>query len=144
MLIPYLLVAAIASMRSSLLFTILVLGSNALAAPTAVDSQNNVTYHGVERNGIDIFLGIRYGLDTGGPNRFKPPRIHTPQRGAVTNAQAYGTACPQPLGAGLTPPLSLTNTTSISEDCLNLDVARPSGICKGSKLPVMVWIHGGK
>ena len=126
------------------MLTIFMLSGHAVAAPTVVDSQNNVTYHGVERNGIDIFLGIRYGLDTGGANRFKAPRPYSPQRGAVINAQSYGTACPQPLGAGLTPPLSLTNVTSISEDCLNLDVARPSGICRGAKLPVMVFIHGGK
>ena len=125
-------------------FVALLLPSNSIAvAPIVVDSKSDVTYHGVARNGIEIFLGIPYGLDTGGPNRFKPPSPHVPRRGTTVNAQSYGSACPQPLGAS-SPPLGLTNVTHISEDCLNLDVARPSGTCGGAKLPVMVWIHGGK
>ena len=125
------------------LVTTLLLSSGIGAAPTVVNSSSNVTYHGLARNGIDIFLGIPYGQDTGGSNRFKPPKPATPEPGTIINAQSYGSACPQPLGPGLTPPLTLTNVTSVSEDCLNLDVARPSGVCPGSKLPVMVFIHGG-
>ncbi|KAF8509390.1 Alpha/Beta hydrolase protein, partial [Gautieria morchelliformis] len=30
-----------------------------------------------------------------------------------------------------------------SEDCLTVNVARPALIPAGSKLPVVVWIHGG-
>lgn len=130
-------------MKFFTLVTTLLLSSRIDAAPTVVDSRSNVTYHGLSRNGIDIFLGIPYGQDTGGPNRFKPPKPTTPKQGTIINAQSYGSACPQPLGPGLTPPLTLTNVTSISEDCLNLDVARPSGVCAGSKLPVMIFIHGG-
>ena len=31
----------------------------------------------------------------------------------------------------------------MSEDCLTLNVFRPSGVDVKSSLPVMVWIHGG-
>jgi acetylcholinesterase len=31
----------------------------------------------------------------------------------------------------------------MSEDCLTLNVVRPSGIDTNSSLPVMVWIYGG-
>jgi carboxylesterase type B len=31
----------------------------------------------------------------------------------------------------------------LSENCLNLNIFRPSGINKDSSLPVMVWIYGG-
>jgi triacylglycerol lipase len=30
-----------------------------------------------------------------------------------------------------------------SEDCLNLNIVRPSGVNPATKLPVMVWIFGG-
>jgi carboxylesterase type B len=28
-------------------------------------------------------------------------------------------------------------------ECLNLNITRPGGIPLGSRLPVMIWIHGG-
>ena len=31
----------------------------------------------------------------------------------------------------------------VSEDCLTLNVVRPSGVGPNTKLPVAVWIHGG-
>lgn len=39
----------------------------------------------------------------------------------------------------------LINNSYISggEDCLTLDVLRPSGTTASSKLPVMLWIYGG-
>lgn len=49
---------------------------------------------------------------------------------------------PQPLGP-LGPPLALANITHVSEDCLNLNIARPSIESHHEKLPVMLWIHGG-
>ena len=35
------------------------------------------------------------------------------------------------------------SVANMSEDCLTLNVFRPSGVDVGSPLPVMVWIHGG-
>ncbi len=31
----------------------------------------------------------------------------------------------------------------MSEDCLSINVIRPSGMGKAGSLPVMVWIYGG-
>ncbi|KAF2846439.1 alpha/beta-hydrolase [Plenodomus tracheiphilus IPT5] len=101
-----------------------------------------VKYQGIERNEIEIFLGIPYAQDTSGENRFKPPRPYVVPPGATVDATKPGYACPQPLGV-LFPPLGLGNITNISEDCLNLNVARPKQVDAGKKLPVMVWIHGG-
>lgn len=113
------------------------------AVPTAVDTANNVSYRGLYRNGIEAFLNIPYGQDTGGEHRFKPPRPYTPQPGSEMVAQSYGPSCPQPLGDELGAPLVLGNVTDTSEDCLNLNIARPKGTLAGDSLPVMVWIHGG-
>lgn len=133
---------SLANMR----FSTLSLLAGAIVAVTGralvCDSSANVEYQGVERNGIEIFLGIPYGQDTSGQNRFKPPRPYTVPSNTTFDATQPGAACPQPIGQ-LLPPLALGNVTNISEDCLNLNVARPKGISAGEKLPVIVWIHGG-
>ncbi|KAF2477640.1 putative lipase [Lindgomyces ingoldianus] len=112
------------------------------AKPVAIDVNSNVKYLGAERNGIEVFLNIQYGQDTSGVNRFKPPRPFIPKPGTTYDATKYGPACPQTFGQWL-PPLTLGNITSTSEDCLNLNVARPKGCHASSRLPVMIWIHGG-
>lgn len=110
--------------------------------PQVVDSKHQITYTGIQRNGIDVFLNIPYGQDTGGNNRFKPPKLHVPSPGTEIMATEYGPGCPQALGTFLLP-LTLTNVTEVSENCLNLNIARPKGACAGNGLPVMVFIHGG-
>lgn len=110
-------------------------------SPLALDTHQQITYHGLARNGIEVFLGIPYGQDTSGPGRFKPPTKHVPLAGSRVDATAYGHSCPQD---GLwAAPLTLANITDMSEDCLNLNVARPKGTRAGDRLPVMVYIHGG-
>ncbi|KAF8176387.1 Alpha/Beta hydrolase protein [Mycena galopus ATCC 62051] len=110
------------------------------AMPIVVDSTKNVTYQGFVRNGIEVFLGIQFGQDTGGTNRFKPPQPWAPTAGGLVDATAYGATCPQFVGASVT---TLTPVSKISEDYLNLNVARPSGVAAGAKLPVTVYIYGG-
>ncbi|KAF8176379.1 putative lipase [Mycena galopus ATCC 62051] len=114
------------------------------ATPIVVDSTKNVTYQGFVRNGIEVFLGIQFGQDTGGTNRFKPPQPWAASAGSLVDATAYGAACPQFVPQpGASSVLSLTPVSKISEDCLNLNVARPSGVAAGAKLPVIVFIYGG-
>ncbi|KAJ7784796.1 Alpha/Beta hydrolase protein [Mycena olivaceomarginata] len=111
--------------------SILVLSAAALlpytaatATPTAVDPTNNVTYQGLVRNGIEVFLGIQFGQDTSSVNRFKPPKPLFLEREHQARWQS-------------------TPVSKISEDCLNLNIARPSGVDAGAKLPVIVFIYGG-
>lgn len=119
-----------------------VLTESAHAKPYVVDRRTNVTYTGIiSSTGVENFNGIPYGLDTSGKNRFAPPRAFIPPHGYNYNATVIGLSCPQPPGWGF---LFQTNTTDISEDCLNLNVARPAGAKVGSKLPVMVYIYGGR
>ena len=129
-------------MRAIQLLTVALCNSAAIASPTVVDAGHGVTYKGLNRNGIEIFLNIPYAEDTGGMNRFKPPIPHIPSPGTTIPGHSYGPACPQALGPWFLP-ISLSNVTEVSEDCLNLNVARPKGVCAEAKLPVMVWIHGG-
>ncbi|KAH6857129.1 Alpha/Beta hydrolase protein [Chaetomium sp. MPI-CAGE-AT-0009] len=107
-----------------------------------VDAKHGVSYHGLERNGVEVFLGIPYGQDTSGAGRFKPPQRRVPEPGSRVDATSYGPSCPQALGTWA-PPISLGNITRVSEDCLSLNVARPRGTRAKDRLPVMVYIHGG-
>ena len=105
-------------------------------------TSNSVTVNSITGNSISIDISPP-DQDTSGENRFKPPRPYVPAPGEVIDATKPGVACPQPFGQ-LYPPLGLGNITEVSEDCLNLNVMRPIPKDATEKLPVMVWIHGGK
>ncbi|KAI1176047.1 putative lipase [Nemania sp. FL0916] len=138
--------SALFTAASALLsWSVVVSGSSTTSTtsgPCVVDDEQGVTYEGLARNDIEVFLGVPYGKDTSGAQRFRPPRPYTPARGSVINARSYGPACPQPLGAA-SPPFTFTEITDISEDCLNLVIGRPKATTKHDRLPVLVWIHGG-
>lgn len=57
------------------------------------------------------------------------------------DATVAGAWCPQALGPTLLPFTS--PVTNVSENCLSLRIARPSGTDASAKLPVLVWMHGG-
>jgi carboxylesterase type B len=108
------------------------------------DADSSINVLGFARNDIEVFLGIPYAEDTSGKNRFKPPIPYEYTPGETIDATKPGVACPQHFGV-IFAPLGLGNVTEISEDCLNLNVARPKAGDREGKgpLPVLVWIHGG-
>ncbi|KAG9229986.1 Alpha/Beta hydrolase protein [Amylocarpus encephaloides] len=109
--------------------------------PFVVDAAKKVSYQGITSSpGIETFLGIPFGQDTSGANRFAPPRAYVPSPGQVLDATAAGPSCPQSSSLGM---LYSTVVTDISENCLSLLVARPAGVSRGAKLPVMAYIYGG-
>lgn len=116
--------------------------AQASCAPFVVDTATNVSYRGFYKDKVETFLGLRYALSTSNANRFKPPRPFVPTAGSTIDATAPGPACIQDLGVGAAP-YYLGNITKTSEDCLRLNVIRPNGTSSVSKLPVLVWIHGG-
>ncbi|KAK2737438.1 hypothetical protein FQN57_007528 [Myotisia sp. PD_48] len=128
-------------MKSTLLLG-LALATQALAGPCVIDPFKLITYNGETRNGLDVFRNIPYGKDTGGEHRFKPPRPVSHPYGKVINAQQPGPACPQPKG-NPNFPLTLSSVDHISEDCLNLNIVLPPNLNRWSKLPVLIFMHGG-
>jgi len=129
-------------MRSSILC--FVASATVTAGILLTDPRGNLSVQGFERNDIEVFLGIPYAKDTGGENRFKPPVPYEYAPGSIIDATKPGPACPQALGQ-LYAPLGLDNITETSENCLNVNVARPKAADREGKglLPVFVWIHGG-
>ncbi|KAH8999251.1 esterase 1 [Lactarius akahatsu] len=77
----------------------------------------------------DFFGGIPFAEPPTASFRFAPPQLKlslVPSRSF--DARSYGPSC-----------LQLEN---MSEDCLTLNIFRPSGIDSLASLPVMVWIYG--
>lgn len=90
---------------------------------------SNGPVRGVRSDGINRFLGIRYGADTGRA-RFRPPVRPEPWQDAAS-ATEYGPASPQ-----------RSSQPEMAEDCLFLNVWTP-GLADGGNRPVMVYFHGG-
>ena len=82
--------------------------------------------------------------------RLSPPRPkHSLSPLRSFNASNYGPECLQQVGhlSFFLYPLSANSSqgsdADMSEDCLTLNIFRPSGTDKDSSLPVMFWIYGG-
>ncbi len=94
---------------------------------------------------IYYFLGIPYGADTSGANRFMPPQKPKPWDD-IFPAVWWGNSAPQIMErryANLYQSFAdHWNYDDVSEDCLRLNVFTPA-INDGKKRPVLVWLHGG-
>lgn len=104
---------------------------------TAAIKTTSGKVRGVMEDGISSYKGIPYAAPPTGANRWRPPQPLTPWKG-VRDAIEFCAECPQagwPRGEGM--------SKNSSEDCLFLNIWAPVAAGKKSKLPVMVWIHGG-
>lgn len=104
----------------------------AVASPTVRTTSG--VLRGARDGEVSSFKGIPYAAPPVGTNRWRPPQPVTPWKD-VRDATKDCANCPQRGFPG--------STATTSEDCLFLNVWAPATAKKGSKLPVMVWIHGG-
>jgi para-nitrobenzyl esterase len=118
---------------------ILFVGDNIAVASTSYGK-----VRGFILRGIHTFLGIPYGADTSGENRFMPPqkpKAWTDVRPAVW----WGNSAPQIMEKRYADSYSSFvdhwNYDDVSEDCLRINVWTPALDTK--KRPVIVWLHGG-
>jgi len=99
--------------------------------------------------GVHTFLGMPYGADTSGKNRFMPPQKPAPWSD-VRPALWWGNSAPQIMEKRYANPYASFvdhwNYDDVSEDCLKLNVwttALDGGKRPQERLPVVVWLHGG-
>jgi len=109
-------------------------GSGRGGSPPTVTVKNG-TYIGryLPQYDQDLFLGMPYAQPPVGNLRFTVPQsLNTSWRG-TRPAEEYSVEC---VGYG-----SDQWNYNVSEDCLYINVIRPSGY-EGQELPVAFWIHG--
>ena len=99
----------------------LILGGKTVNARYVVDS---------ERVSVDQYLGVPFADPPVGELRFRPPREFS---GRWEDGRQF-TVGPNDCYNG---------KVGTDEDCLYLNVYRPTGTVPGDSLPVMVWIFGG-
>jgi para-nitrobenzyl esterase len=111
----------------------------------AVTETTSGRVRGYVLRGINYFLGIPYGADTSGANRFMPPRKPEPWKD-VYQAIWWGNSAPQNMEKRYANAFASFrdhwNYDDVSEDCLRLNVFTPA-LKDGGKRPVLVWLHGG-
>jgi para-nitrobenzyl esterase len=91
---------------------------------------------GVTDGRFQKFLGLPYAAPPLRELRFAPPAPPAKWNG-VRVADRQSPACLQ------FEPTGVREEQTLSEDCLYLDVYRPRDAKPASRLPVMVWFHGG-
>ncbi|MFE5489621.1 carboxylesterase family protein [Streptomyces virginiae] len=94
------------------------------------------TLRGRARDGAEEFLGVPYAAPPVGTGRLRSPRPPARRHG-VREASRTAPACLQ------FSPFGLADPQAVSEDCLYLDVYRPRTARPGTRLPVILWMHGG-
>lgn len=135
-----LLAGAVTYLLSPLVSAEVVSGST---RPPPLATTKNGTYQGryLAEYDQDVFLGMPYAQPPVGDLRFRWPRgLDNASFAGVRDASQYGYSCMQ-----------YHTTFNISEDCLNINVIRPSSGSSGGNsngtatelLPVLVWIYGG-
>jgi para-nitrobenzyl esterase len=111
----------------------------------AVADTTNGKVRGFIHRDIYNFLGIPYGANTTGKNRFMPPQKPDPWND-VYPAVYWPNAAPQLLDNFYADRyLAFTDYwhyDDVSENCLGINVWTP-GYNDNTKRPVLLWIHGG-
>jgi para-nitrobenzyl esterase len=119
---------------------VLFIGDNIAVADTQYGK-----VRGYVLRGINHFLGIPYGADTSGANRFMPPQKPKPWTD-IYPAIWWGNSAPQQMENRYTDKFMSFrdhwNYDDVSEDCLKINVFTP-GYNDGKKRPVLLWMHGG-
>ncbi|KAI0088869.1 carboxylesterase [Irpex rosettiformis] len=124
--------------------------------PLMLHEKLHTTFHGLvhpistEQAAVHQYLGIKYASV---PARFRQSKLFTAFP-SVTDATRHGPICPQTMMSsmgyeeelfGLTEDVVPRQPTPSQNEfeCLNLNITCPAGTLLNSRLPVMLFIHGG-
>lgn len=113
-----------------------MMASATAAAPQVHIDSGNIA--GVAIGDIETYLGVPYAAPPVGPLRWRAPQPVKPWRG-VRKTIRYGNDCMQKPFPSDAAPLG----TKPAEDCLTVNIWRPSGLKSTDRLPVLFWIFGG-
>ncbi|OQU96360.1 hypothetical protein CLAIMM_02454 [Cladophialophora immunda] len=126
--------------------------SAAQVSPPVVKTPE-ANFQGVEAlPSVDAFLGIPYAEPPVGLLRFQPPRrlnetsgYPRAQPNGTTLTTGFGPVCHQVHYDSPMLPQNLRESVLPDEDCLTLNIWRPSSsnLTESKLLPVMIWVHGG-
>ena len=126
---------ALAAIAAAVTFALIAFPSAVSHAQTLARAATvNGDVEGLSEDGLRVFKGIPYAAPPVGDLRWRAPRPAANWKG-VRQAYAFGPACPQA-------PSKDILLDDMSEDCLTLNVWSPAHQPQ-SRLPVMVWLHGG-
>ncbi len=126
-------------MKKYILVLVLLLGIAVSAQESAPIVKTELgVFRGVNEDGVASFKGIPFAAPPVGEFRWRAPQPLSPLEGEL-DATEYGANCAQSEWGGAPGTIS----EGSSEDCLYLNVWKPSDADANARLPVMVWIHGG-
>ncbi|KAJ3751252.1 extracellular triacylglycerol lipase precursor [Lentinula detonsa] len=115
-------------------FTLIAVGVQAAAdSPKVQLGRTSLIGRDVTLLKQDFFGGIPFAEPPIGNLRLRSPVLKSTLDTETFDASNFGFAC---LQSGI--PL-----TELSEDCLTINVFRPSGVTSNDSLPVMFWTYGG-
>ncbi|KAJ7599913.1 carotenoid ester lipase precursor [Mycena floridula] len=129
-----------------------VVSAAALASPSV--KLDSATFTGTSSGSVSKFLGIPFAQPPVGDLRFRLPQPIPSYNGSYT-VTSFRPACPQqaielPILTGLAQDVVDYVANSIfgivfpdAEDCLTINVVKPTSATATSKLPVVAWIFGG-
>ena len=105
--------------------------------PTAISTRLGKV-RGYADDGVNVYLGVRYGEPPVGQRRFLASTMVSSWQGTL-DATHFPNRAVQPKKTEST--LGLKANGDMSEDCLFLNIVSPDGT--GGLCPVLVWLHGG-
>ncbi|RFU24780.1 hypothetical protein B7463_g11561, partial [Scytalidium lignicola] len=122
----------------------IVIGSRAATSPTV--KTVNGTYIGLNLESFnqDAFYGIPYATPPLGDLRLRRSLPFNQSWTSIRSATVRSDSCP---GFNRFPEIlvdgSLIDGLTLGEDCLTMDIVRPTNTKRGDDLPVFVWFYGG-
>ncbi|MCF8317313.1 MAG: carboxylesterase family protein [Haliscomenobacter sp.] len=126
-------------MNSIIIGFLVVLSSYSFAQTESLKIKTaNGILCGIAEENVVVFKGIPFAVPPVGELRWRPPQPVKNWEGEL-DASKFGANCAQ---AGFRS-VAGTIAEGSSEDCLCLNIWKPMHTNRKSKLPVMVWIHGG-